>query len=72
MVCDPNQSTSDTNIKGKCLLYNRRTAHFNLFGNYFSVRKNSKDINGSFPVPSKPDYQRKLRPIPINFTNLPV
>jgi len=41
--CDTilNQSTSKTKIKDKHLTDNSRTAQFNIFGNYFSVRKNT-------------------------------
>jgi hypothetical protein len=46
-----NQSTSETKIKDKQLVYNSRTAHFNIFGNYFSVRKSAMGITGVFPYP---------------------
>jgi len=41
--CDTilDQSTSETKIEDKSLADNRRTAQFNIFGNYFSVRKNT-------------------------------
>lgn len=41
--CDTirNQSTSETKIRDKHLVDNSRTAHFSIFGNYFSVRKSA-------------------------------
>jgi hypothetical protein len=84
-VCDPYQSTSDTKVSGKCLLDNSRTAHFIKCGNYFPDRINSKNqivvLRASEQYPGwkrlvKNDsnliINENLRPIPINFTNLPV
>ncbi len=80
---EPHQSTSDTKIGGAAQLYKSRTAHFVEFGNYFSSRKNSKYKIGISPCTVNPGcwqpglirdmiINEKLRPIPINFTNLPV
>lgn len=49
VICYPDQSTSDTKVKSKSLLYNSRTALFGLFGNYSSDRTFSKINNGVFP-----------------------
>jgi len=45
-----NQSTSETKLGDIALTDNRRTALFNIFGNYFSVRKNARRLYGVFFV----------------------
>jgi len=46
-----NQSTSETKLGDIVLTDNRGTALFNIFGNYFSARKNAHRLYSVFSYP---------------------
>jgi hypothetical protein len=60
------QSTSDTNVAGGGRMGKRRNARFGEIGKYLLYRKCSRDIHQAKASLTK------IRPIPINSTNLPV